>query len=69
MPLIIAADPGAELRRPLGIAIIGGLIVSRLLTLCTTPVIYLLREGLRRRQVPSARDLYWEIWVLDSVSG
>jgi multidrug efflux pump len=40
---------GAELRRPLGIAIIGGLIASQVLTLLTTPVVYLLLDKLRRR--------------------
>jgi multidrug efflux pump len=49
VPLAIAVGPGSEIRRPLGITIIGGLVVSQVLTLYTTPVIYLLLEKLKRR--------------------
>jgi len=54
IPLVIATGPGTELRRPLGITIIGGLFVSQILTLYTTPVIYLLIDRLRRRREPAA---------------
>jgi hydrophobe/amphiphile efflux-1 (HAE1) family protein len=49
VPLAIATGPGSELRRPLGITIIGGLVVSQVLTLYTTPVIYVLLDKLHRR--------------------
>jgi multidrug efflux pump len=49
VPLVIATGPGSELRRPLGITIIGGLIVSQVLTLYTTPVIYLGLDRLHRK--------------------
>jgi multidrug efflux pump len=49
VPLAIGTGMGSELRRPLGISIIGGLIVSQALTLYTTPVIYLLMDNLRIR--------------------
>src|SRR5439155_702251 len=49
LPLVIATGPGSELRRPLGITIVGGLLVSQVLTLYTTPVIYLVLDKLHRR--------------------
>jgi multidrug efflux pump len=48
LPLAIGFGEGGELRRPLGIAIIGGLIASQMLTLLTTPVVYLYMDKLRK---------------------
>ena len=48
VPLAIGIGTGSELRQPLGISIVGGLIVSQALTLFTTPVVYLFFEHLRR---------------------
>jgi multidrug efflux pump len=50
IPLALGTGDGAELNRPLGISIVGGLIVSQILTLYTTPVVYLYMERLRERQ-------------------
>jgi multidrug efflux pump len=49
LPLAMGLGSGSELRRPLGITIVGGLLVSQMLTLFTTPVIYLSLDNLRRR--------------------
>jgi multidrug efflux pump len=56
LPLAIGFGDGAELRRPLGITIIGGLLASQVITLITTPVVYLLLDKLRRRS-PLEREL------------
>jgi multidrug efflux pump subunit AcrB len=53
LPLALGNGVGSELRKPLGIAIVGGLIVSQVLTLYTTPVIYLYFGRLAARFSPS----------------
>ena len=57
MPLAFGFGTGSEIRQPLGIAIVGGLIVSQILTLYTTPVVYLYLDGWRMR-----RKRAWDRW-------
>ena len=53
LPLALGHGDGAELRRPLGISIVGGLLLSQILTLYTTPIVYLTLDRLRRRRLRS----------------
>ncbi len=56
IPLAIGHGDGSEIRQPLGIAIIGGLAVSQMLTLYTTPIIYLYMDRLRQRRHETPGD-------------
>jgi multidrug efflux pump len=58
LPLAFGSGTGSELRRPLGITIVGGLIVSQMLTLYTTPVVYLAMDRLRLRVMGKERDTF-----------
>jgi len=68
LPLVLGTGIGSELRRPLGITIVGGLIFSQLLTLYTTPVVYLYLDRFRlwctqlrrRRTVGIPEEVYQE---------
>jgi multidrug efflux pump len=57
LPLAFGTGTGSELRRPLGITIVGGLILSQLLTLYTTPVVYLMMDRLRLRALGRTHDV------------
>ncbi|ASC67962.1 acriflavine resistance protein B [Achromobacter denitrificans] len=54
LPLVLGMGEGSELRRPLGIAIVGGLMISQFLTLYTTPIVYLALERLRLKRRAAA---------------
>jgi multidrug efflux pump len=60
LPLALGGGVGAELRKPLGISIVGGLIVSQMLTLFTTPVVYLYFDKLAQRMRPRAERAAYE---------
>ena len=58
LPLAFGTGTGSELRRPLGITIVGGLLLSQLVTLYTTPVVYLTLDGIRLRLLGKTRDTF-----------
>jgi multidrug efflux pump subunit AcrB len=53
VPLMLGTGTGSEIRQPLGYAIVGGLLLSQVLTLYTTPVVFLYLDRLRRRSRPA----------------
>jgi len=58
IPLAFGSGIGSELRRPLGIAMVGGLLVSQVLTLYTTPVIYVFFDRLARRFARTPKHMF-----------
>lgn len=58
LPLAFGSGTGSELRRPLGITIVGGLVMSQVLTLYTTPIVYLALDRLRLRFSGRQRDTF-----------
>ncbi len=58
LPLALGTGTGSEMRRPLGITIVGGLLLSQLITLYTTPVVYLTLDRLRLRVRGRQRDSF-----------
>ena len=65
-PLVLGSGTGQELRRPLGVTIVGGLIFSQLLTLYTTPVIYMGFASLARKFRRKSSDEELEAHVLEA---
>ena len=57
LPLALVSGDGAEMRQPLGIAIVGGLLICQILTLYTTPAVYLALDRLRRRSPSTQHEL------------
>jgi len=57
LPLALGHGVGSELRRPLGVAIIGGLLMSQALTLFTTPVVYVFLDGLRQKSTSAKQSI------------
>jgi len=69
MPIAFGSGGGAELRQPLGVAIVGGLLISQWLTLYTTPVIYLYLERLSRWLGSARRQPRLAVALADAPAG